>query len=74
MSSSVPAVEIMLSAEGQGISEKTLKRAKSALSVISVKRGGQWFWDMPIEVEYAEEGQEEGQGGHANVTSLALLQ
>jgi len=74
MSGPVPAVEIMLSAEGQGISEKTLKRAKSALGVISVKRGGQWFWDMPIEVEYTEEGQEEGQGGHANVTSLALLQ
>ena len=40
----VAAVEIMLKAEEQGISEKTLKRAKSALGVISIKRGGQWFW------------------------------
>ena len=74
MYGSVPAVEIMLSAEAQGISEKTLKRAKSALGVISVKRGGKWFWEMPIEVEYTEAGQEEGQVGHAHVAPLALLQ
>ena len=73
----VAAVDIMLKAEEQGISEKTLKRAKSALGVISIKRGGQWFWDMPIEVEFTEagqkEGQEEGQEGHAPMTSLTLL-
>ena len=69
----VAAVDIMLKAEEQGISEKTLKRAKSALGVVSVKRGGQWFWDMPIEVEFTEAGQEEGQEGHAPMTSLTLL-
>jgi len=73
----VAAVDIMLKAEEQGISEKTLKRAKSALGVISIKRGGQWFWDMPIEVEFTEAGQKEGQGegqeGHALMTSLTLL-
>jgi hypothetical protein len=75
----VAAAEIMLKAEEQGISEKTLKRAKSALGVISIKRGGQWFWDLPIEVEFTEAGQDdfqggqEGQEGHAPMTSLALL-
>jgi hypothetical protein len=39
----VAAVEIMPKAEEQGISKKTLKRAKSALGVISIKRDGQWY-------------------------------
>jgi hypothetical protein len=52
----VPAVDIMQLAEDEGISFKTFKRAKDALGVISIKRGGQWYWDLPIEVvEYAEE-------------------
>ena len=72
----VAAVDIMLKAEEQGISEKTLKRAKSVLGVISTKRGGKWFWDIPIDVAYTvceEEGHEGGQEGHAPVTSLTLL-
>ena len=72
----VAAVDIILKAEEQGISEKTLKRAKSVLGVISIKRGSQWFWDMPIEVEFTEAGQDDTQGGqegHTPMTSLALL-
>jgi hypothetical protein len=48
----VAAVEIMERAEEQGINAKTLNRAKSVLGVISVKRGAQWFWTIPIEVVY----------------------
>jgi hypothetical protein len=75
----VTAVEIILSAEDQGISEKTLKRAKSALGVISVKRGEKWFWEMPIEVEYEADQEvgsyyEEGQVGHAHMAALTHLQ
>lgn len=70
----VAAVEIMLKAEEQGISEKTLKRAKSVLGVISIKRGGQWYWDMPIEADFTEVFHEEGQEGHASVVApLTLL-
>jgi hypothetical protein len=60
----VAAAEIELLAEREGISFKTFKRAKEALGVVSVKRGGQWFWNMPIIVD-CEDVQEEqsGQGG-----------
>ena len=57
----VTAVEIMELAENEGISFKTFKRAKDALGVISVKRDGKWFWELPIEVVYAE-----AQEGQAN--------
>jgi KaiC/GvpD/RAD55 family RecA-like ATPase len=73
----VAAIDILLKAEEQDISEKTLKRAKKALGVISIKHGEQWFWDFPIDVEFTEAGQEkgqEGQEGHApTLTPLALL-
>jgi hypothetical protein len=74
----VPAIEIMQLAEDEGISFKTFKRAKEALGVISVKRYGQWFWQLPIVVVYEDCGQsdysrgngaeaEQGfQGGQAN--------
>ncbi|MDR0861357.1 MAG: AAA family ATPase [Oscillospiraceae bacterium] len=44
----VAAVEIMRRAEEQGISPKTLNRAKSALGVQSIRKNGQWFWVLPI--------------------------
>jgi hypothetical protein len=50
----VPAVEIMQMAEEQGISPATLNRAKDALGVLSTKRGTQWFWVLPIEVEHTD--------------------
>ena len=58
----VPAADIMQLAEEQGISPKTLNRAKDALGVISVKRGAAWYWDLPIEVEYTVV-EEDGQHG-----------
>ncbi|MDL2231967.1 AAA family ATPase [Ruminococcaceae bacterium OttesenSCG-928-L11] len=75
-SGSVPAVEIMQAAEEQGISPKTLNRAKSALGVISIKRQGKWFWDLPIDVAYTvceEDGQHSQDGQHPPVTSLTIL-
>ena len=59
----VPAADMMQRAEEQGISPKTLSRAKEALGVISIKRGVQWYWDLPIEVEYTEVSQD-GHDGH----------
>ena len=62
----VPAADMMQMAEEQGISPKTLNRAKEALGVISVKRGVQWYWELPIEAEYTVVNDEEGQGGHVS--------
>jgi len=79
----VPAADMMQRAEEQGISPKTLNRAKDALGVISVKRGTQWYWELPIDVEYTvvnEDGQHgqdgqdgqagDGQDGHGNPMAM----
>jgi len=62
------AAIIIQTAEKHGISEKTLNRAKSSLGVYSVKRGGRWFWEMPVETSFVDFRQEQGgqarQGGH----------
>jgi len=70
MKDAVAAVDIMEMVAEQGISEKTIKRAKSELGVISIKRGGKWYWEMPIDVEYTEVGHQEG---HATMSRLTLL-
>jgi RecA/RadA recombinase len=70
----VAAEDIMQMAENEGISVKTLKRAKAALGVISKKRGEQWFWEMTetIYTEFTEK--QEGQEGHTRaLTSLPLF-
>jgi archaellum biogenesis ATPase FlaH len=64
----VAAVEIMEKAEMQGISPKTLNRAKSALGVTSVKRSGQWFWELLVVVDYVEP--DENQGGQVNALTI----
>ena len=71
----IAAVEIMQMAEEQGISAKTLNRAKSALGVQSVKRCGKWFWELPIEVPFTEcPSEEDGQDGHVSpATALTIL-
>jgi hypothetical protein len=78
----VPAVEIIEVAEEQGISYKTLKRAKSDLGVISIRRNAQWLWELPVEAQCTEcydinEETQGGQEGHvpalASLTPLALL-
>jgi hypothetical protein len=48
----VSAAEIFEIAEEQGISGKTLNRAKSALGVLSYQRCGKWFWQLPVDAEY----------------------
>jgi hypothetical protein len=70
-------------AEEQGISPKTMNRAKSALGVISVKHGNTWYWELPIDAEYTvvqedgqhgQDGQDDCQGGQEkNVTTLTSL-
>lgn len=76
----VPAVDIMQMAEEQDISHKTLHRAKDALGVISRKIGTQWYWILPIDVEYTEVSQD-GQGsqhdsgdnvGHIGILNTAM--
>jgi len=78
----VPAADMFQMAEEEGISPKTLNRAKDALGVHSYKRGCQWFWDLPIvvEAEYTDVGQDghHGQyghngGHHNNMTTMTAL-
>ncbi len=72
----VPAADMEQMAEEQGISPKTLHRAKSALGVISVKRGGGWLWELPIEAEFTEcreEGQHGQDGQDSPMTALTIF-
>ena len=74
----VPATEIFDRANAEDISQKTISSAKSALGVISTKRGGQWYWDLPIDAEYSEVGQNEAaqdgqEGQRSDVTALTFL-
>jgi len=66
----VESKKIMRAAEVQGISEKTLNRAKIELGVYSFKRGDVWYWDMPIEAQFTEVGQD---GQNRSMTALAML-
>jgi archaellum biogenesis ATPase FlaH len=69
------SAKIFKTAEIQGISEKTLKRAKSELGVYSFKENDRWFWANPIETHFIDyEGGQEGQEEqHSNMTRLPLL-
>ena len=81
----VPAADMFQMAEEEGISPKTLNRAKDALGVHSYKSGNSWYWDLPIvvETEYTDAGQDghhgqESQEGHSgghenNVTTMTAL-
>ena len=69
----VPAAEMMQMAEEQGISHKTLNRAKDALGVVSVKRGVQWYWELPIDAEFTEVNQDSHDGHKNSVTTLTIL-
>jgi len=40
----VPAKDVYRDAEGQGISRRTLERAKATLKVESIRKGDTWFW------------------------------
>jgi putative DNA primase/helicase len=43
----VPAKELVQKARGQGISERTLKRARQNLGVVSRKSGDRWYLALP---------------------------
>ena len=68
----VPATEVQAMAREQGISSKTLIRAKEALGVISIKRGDKWYWQIPITVEY-EECQDGQDSQSTTMTALTIL-
>jgi hypothetical protein len=50
-----PAVEMFVLADKAGISERTLKSAKSLLGVRSEKRCGVWYWSLPFESQIVYE-------------------
>ena len=64
---------MMQKAEEQGISPKTLNRAKDALGVISIKRGSQWYWELPIDVSYSEVSQDGQDSPVTNMTTLTIF-
>jgi hypothetical protein len=68
----VLAVEIMQLADDEGISFKTFKRAKEALGVVSFRRGGQWYWDLPVEVVYDDSTAEAGQPEHEGLANALV--
>jgi len=68
-----PASEIQVLAAEKGIAIKTLNRAKEALGVISRKRGGKWYWQIPIVVEY-EDGQDSQDSRTTTLTILPLAE
>ena len=43
----IPATEVFRMAAEQGISKRTLYKAKSALGVHSFRQGEQWYWSLP---------------------------
>jgi hypothetical protein len=56
-----PAYEVLREAEGLGISERTLKRAKAAIGVVSIKDGElrAWRWHPPGVATGKQDSQEE---------------
>lgn len=61
------SVELFRAAEEQGLSPKTLNRAKGAMGIKSFRQGGQWYWSLP--------GSEGGQGGQTSLDgSLTILE
>jgi len=43
----VPQRDILERAEAEGISKRTMDRAKRNLGIVSVKRGTDWYWSLP---------------------------
>jgi len=71
----VPSTDVIEGAKDAGISEKTLRRAKETMGVVSYREGGvgrrgagRWVWKLPIADLITREGkvgQPSVQGGHA---------
>ncbi len=45
----VPSTKLAAEATREGISERTLNRAKKRLGVVSERDGGAWYWSLPDE-------------------------
>ena len=67
----VPAAEVFLKGADAGFPEATMKRAKSDLSVKSVKRGNEWFWVIQSNQGY--QAAKESQGVREPLDTLATL-
>lgn len=46
--SPLPANEIFDALEANGISKRTVERAKQVLRIVVFKKDGKWFWSLPI--------------------------
>jgi RecA/RadA recombinase len=72
----VAATIVIEAAKEAGIADKTLKRAKLELGVISVKHANVWYWQLPIEAHFTatqdDQGSQDGQG--CNMTTLTTLE
>ncbi|MGB6450610.1 MAG: hypothetical protein WBE92_07650 [Steroidobacteraceae bacterium] len=57
----VAAADVFRQAEQADIAEKTVRRAKKALGITTVKAGmdGGWVWSLPKRVNAPEDGQPE---------------
>ena len=49
LTETVPAEAVLRRAKEPGISEGTLMTAKKNLGVLSERRGGQWYWKLPVQ-------------------------
>jgi archaellum biogenesis ATPase FlaH len=73
----VASKTIIKAAEEEGVSYKTLNRAKSELGVITIKRSDGWYWQLPIEAEFKDEnqgGQDSQDGQKCPLTTLSILE
>ena len=43
-----PATDLIIAGAMSGVSERTLKRAKKTLGVVSIKGEGIWQWSLPV--------------------------
>ncbi len=48
--------EVCRLGEESGIARRTLHRAKNKLGVRSLKKGSQWYWQLPTEVDFSVNG------------------
>ena len=70
----VAATEIIERAEAEGISYKTLNRAKTELGVITFKKNNKWYWQLPVEANFTEsqDGQDRQGGQQLLLTTLSI--
>jgi putative DNA primase/helicase len=69
----VPAKQVLAEAKDAGIAERTLKRAKSGLGIVSRKDGDHWTWSLPGGFAGVHDGQGCQEGQRQAVARLAPL-